>query len=161
MTEILDRQISRVQGRLFVRNFGRRLVWCTSAALLLSCVWFLVEPLLVPGAQPSLRWYVAGGQAGLGVLSALVLAWQSTPSRADAALLLDSRFGLKERATTSLLLPTELRGTPAARALLEDAANHVGGLNVGTRFPVGVGWSAASVPICAGLLAAVLLFPNP
>jgi len=72
-----------------------------------------------------------------------------------AALLLDERFGLKERATTALTLPAEVQSTPAAQALLTDVNQRVGQLHVSSRFPVWPSWKAALVP--AGALGLALL----
>ncbi len=161
MTAVLEQQIGKAHVRLFLRTFANMLVWCVSAGLIVSCAWFLVEPFVVPEAAVWLRWTVGGALVSCSMLAAFLLSWRFCPSRLDAALLLDRRFGLKERATTSFMLPGNLRATPAGQALLEDAGRCIGGLHVGTRFPVSVGWSAAAVPLCAALLAVIVLFYNP
>src|SRR5262249_45106914 len=79
----------------------------------------------------------------------LVVAVLRAPSRLATALVLDERFGLKERITTSLTLPAHLEASPAGQALLDDAAAHVGKLDVGSRFPLQVRWNAVLVPLGA------------
>jgi hypothetical protein len=158
---ILHRQLARVSRRLFAQTLLDCLVWCWAVALVLSVGWFLLQPYAVAAAPEWLRWAVAGGAVGAGTLLAVALAVVWTPSRLAAALLLDERFGLKERVTTSLTLPEELEATPAGRALLQDVTQKVGGLQVGERFPLRVSWASALVP--AGLLTLGLLavFYNP
>src|SRR5439155_12686638 len=78
-----------------------------------------------------------------------------------AALSLDSAFGLKERVTTSLTLAPEQAVSPAGQALLADVNQRINDLDVGSRFPVRLSWSAALVPVCAALLAVVAIFYQP
>ncbi|HEY1861972.1 MAG TPA: hypothetical protein VGG61_16540, partial [Gemmataceae bacterium] len=108
-----------------------------------------------------LRWAVAGGMLGGAVLLALGLAFWRRPSSLTAALSLDEKFGLKERVTTSLLLEEYQKASPAGQALLADVNQRIAEIDVGSRFPVRMSWTAAMVPATALLLAAVAVFYEP
>ncbi|HEV3261136.1 MAG TPA: hypothetical protein VG013_30065 [Gemmataceae bacterium] len=157
----LHRQIGRVSRRLFLQTFLNRLVWCCSAALLLSAAWFLAQWYLFDSLSVGVRLAVAGGAVLAGVALAGVLAMFQAPSRVAAALLMDERFGLKERVTTSLTLAPGQEATPAGQALLEDVNQRVGQLDVGSRFPMRVSWTAALVPVCAAVLAVAAFYYQP
>src|SRR5262249_8667129 len=81
------------------------------------------------------------------------------PSKLAAALFLDERFGLKERVTTSLTLAPEEEASPAGQALLADVNQRVSDLDVGSRFPVRMSWTAALIPL--GVVALVLVTLSP
>src|SRR5262249_22110048 len=51
--------------------------------------------------------------------------------------------------------------TPAGQALLADVNQKLGGLDVGSRFPLRLSWSAALVPVGAALLAVIAVFYEP
>lgn len=157
----LHRQIARVSRRLFLQTLVNGLVWCWAGALVLSAAWFLLQPLVVAAPPEWLRWTVAGGLLVGGAGLAVGLAILRAPSRLAAALLFDEKFGLKERVTTSLGLAPREVDTPAGQALLADVNERVAALDIGSRFPVRVSWSAALVPVCAGVLAVVALFYEP
>jgi hypothetical protein len=152
----VDRQLARARRRLFLGTFLTTLAWAWVGALALASGWFLVGPFLVPAAPDWLRWAVAGGLGATATLVAIVLAVRRRPSPVTAALLLDERFGLKERVTTSLTLTPEQADSPAAEALLADANDRVAPLRVGDRFPVGVPRTPA-VLVPAGVAALLLL----
>jgi len=157
----LHRQISRVSRRLFLQTFFSRLVWCCSAALLLSAVWFLAQWYLFESLSVAVRLAVAGGAVLAGIVLAGVLAVLQAPSRVAAALLMDERFGLKERVTTSLTLAPGQEATPAGQALLADVNQRVDQLDVGSRFPMRMSWTAALVPVCAAVLAVAAFYYQP
>jgi hypothetical protein len=154
-------QIRRVTRRLFVQTFLDRLAWCWAGALALAAAWLLAQPLLVPGAEDWLGWAVSGGLVLLATVLAGALACLAAPSRLAAALALDERFALRERVTTSLSLPPEQQDSPAAQALLADVNRRVAGLDVRSRFPVRLSWSAALVPLGVAALAAIGFFYDP
>ncbi|MBL8796654.1 MAG: hypothetical protein JNM56_22320 [Planctomycetia bacterium] len=160
-TNLVDRQLGRVNRRLFLQVFLNRLVWCWTAALVLALVWFLLQPFLFPKAEEWVRWSVAGGLLALASLVTGVLAALAAPSRVTAALELDDRFGLKERVTTSMLLTPDQQVTPAGKALLDDVNQRIGTLNISQGFPVRFSWTASLVPACALILALVALFYEP
>lgn len=157
----VERQVRRASRRLFVQALLNSLVWCWAGALAAAVGWFLLEPLLLPGADGALRWFVAAGCFATGTVVAVLLTCQMAPSRLDAALALDARFGLKERVTTSLSLTPDLVGTPAGAALLADTDRRIASLDVAERFPVGLSWTAALVPAAAAALALVAFLYEP
>jgi hypothetical protein len=159
---VLDRQISRVSRRLYLQTFLDQVVWCWASALVLAAAWFFLQPYVVAEpAAPWLRWAVAGGLIGLATGLAALLARFRAPSRLIAALSLDERFGLKERVTTSLTLAPDQATSPAGQALLADVNQRVSSLDVTSKFPVSVSWSALAVPVCVALFAAVAFFYEP
>ncbi|HLJ94539.1 MAG TPA: hypothetical protein VKU02_15230 [Gemmataceae bacterium] len=158
---LLQRQITRVRRRLILQTLLNSLAWCWAAAILLSAGWFLLEPALLDGPPRWLRWTVAGGLVGGATVLGVVLGLIRGPSQLIAALSLDSAFGLKERVTTSLTLAPEQKTTSAGQALLADVDQHIRDLDVGSRFPVRLTWTAALVPACAACLALVAMFYQP
>src|SRR5713226_1473283 len=159
----LHRHIAHVSRRLFLQTLLACLLWCWAGSLLLVAGWFLLQPHLFPTLSPAWRLGVAGSLLGLGTLVAIVLGVLRAPSRVAAALLLDERFALKERVTTSLTLAPHLSASPAATALLEDVNQRIEKLDVGSRFPVKVSWLTTLCPvIAAGLAVAAFTYhPSP
>src|SRR5947209_4759575 len=117
----LQRQVARVRRRLVLQILVRLLVRCWLAALLGAVVWFLAEPFLVGDSRLPLRWSVLGAMVGTATLLAVALTMRQVPSSIVAALSLDERFQLKERATTSLTLDPRDAHSPVALALIADA----------------------------------------
>jgi hypothetical protein len=158
---LLHRQVARVHRRLVLQTFLNSLAWCWVGAVLLSAAWFLLQPYLIGEAPGWVRWAVAGGLGSLATLLAVALGLVRAPSRLMAALSLDAAFGLKERVTTSLTLAPEQEASPAGQALLADVHQRINDLDVGSRFPIRIGWTAALVPVCGILLAVVAVFYEP
>jgi len=158
---LLHRQVARVHRRLVLQTFLNLLAWCWAGAVLLAAGWFLLQPYLIDAPPGWLRWVIAAGLVGAGTLLAVVLGLLQAPSRLMAALSLDSAFGLKERVTTSLTLAPGQEATPAGQALLADVNQRINDLDVGSRFPVRMGWTAVLVPACGALLALVAVFYQP
>ena len=157
----LHRQVTRVSRRLFLQTFLVSLAWCWSGGLVLAAAWFLVQAYWLQSLGAEWRLAVAGGLVCLSTVLAAVLAVLRAPSKVTAALLLDEKFGLKERVTTSLTLAPDQEETPAAQALLADVNHRVGQLDVGSRFPLRVSWAAALAPACAALLAIAAFYYQP
>jgi hypothetical protein len=176
-TSAVHRQVTKASRRLFVQTLLDSLVWCWSAALLASVVAFLLQPVLVgviytwadyrghdaveaSGSgllmltEPWFRWAIAGCLFVVATVVGVVLAWRRSPTQVVAALELDGRFQLRERVTTTLLLAPEIEQSPAGQALIADANERVAKLDVRTRFPVRLSWTALVVPGCALLLGA-------
>lgn len=157
----LAASITRAARRLFLQTLINRLAWCLIVALGLAAIWFLAEPLLVEAKLPWLRWVVAGSLIGLGSILGVVLAMLAAPPKLATVLLLDERFGLKERVTTAWSLTPEQEATPAGQALLTDVEQKVQNLDVGSRFPIQLGWVASLVPLAALLLGLIAAFYDP
>jgi hypothetical protein len=157
----LQRQLARAGRRLFLQNLLDHLAWCCAGALALGIAWFLIEPYVLEEPGAWLRWAVAGGLFGVGVLVAVGLSIWSRPTALTAALSIDQKFGLKERVTTSLLLEKPQMASPAGQALLVDVNERIAQIDVGSRFPIRFSWTAALVPVAALLLAVVAVFYEP
>ncbi len=159
--QIIDRQVGRARRRLVVQLLLRHVAAAWAVALLLTAGWMLAEPYLVASPPDWLRWAVLGGTAGVLSLAAVTWTARKAPSRTDAALALDERFGLRERVVTALSLTPDLHATPAGAALLADAEVRVKELKVREQFPVGLPWSSALVPAGALAVALVALVYQP
>jgi len=157
----LHRQLTRVSRRLFLQSFLVRLAWCWAGALGLAAAWFVAQTLWWPGLSPEVRLGAPAGVLVLGTILAAVLAVLQAPSKVTAALLLDEKFGLKERVTTSLTLAPGQEALPAAQALLADVNARVDRLDVGTGFPLRVSWKSTLAPTAAGLLALAAYYFQP
>jgi hypothetical protein len=167
-TSLLQRQIGRARRRLFFRSLLNTCNGCWAGGLLLAAGWFLLQPQVL-GSQPEwLRWAVVGGLLGLATLLGVVIALLRAPSPLDVALLIDQKFGLKERVTTSLLLDPAASGSPAGQALLADVNGRVGKLDLAAGFPLAGDesrWALAGkallVPLAALALVLVVLLYHP
>jgi hypothetical protein len=157
----LHRQVARVRRRLFLQTLVQVLIRCWVAALLAAVVWFLAEPFVLGDKLPLLRWFVLGGSVAAATLVGVAYCVWRAPSVVTAALSLDERFQLKERATTSLTLDPRDADSPAAAALVADVDRRVAPLRVGDRFPVRMPWTAALVPACAVVLLLLAFFYKP
>ena len=156
MDQILA-QVKQAQRRLWLELFLNRLMRCWFAALALAVLAIAAPKLVAIENLPS-GWTVLclGVSLAAGLVVACAWTWLRGRSRLDAAVELDSRFGLKERVASSLSLTPAVAETPAGRALMADALRAVRRVNVHDRFPVQVdrrGW----LPLVAALLAFVLV----
>lgn len=157
----VEKQVARVSRRLMVQTLLDSLVIAWAGALLLALLWFLAQPWVAGHNDETLRWSVAGSLFALATLGALARAWLRAPSQLTAALAMDHQFALRERVTTSLTLPEDMKQSPAALALLHDVTQRVAKLDVSSRFPLRLTWSALMVPGFAALLALVALMYDP
>lgn len=157
----LETRVRQARRRLFAQSLMNRVGVAWALALAATVGWFLVEPFAVPAAPDWLRWAVLGGLAGVGTGLALWLARRTAPTPIAAALALDQRFALDERATTALGLLPQDHGSPAGQALLADVNTRLETVRVPEKFPVRVGWRAAFLPVLAGIVVALTLFPIP
>lgn len=156
MDQILA-QVKQAQRRLWLELFLNRLMRCWFAALAVAVLAIAAPKLVAIENLPS-GWTVLclGVSLAAGLVVACAWTWLRGRSRLDAAVELDSRFGLKERVASSLSLTPAVAETPAGRALMADALRAVRRVNVHDRFPVQVdrrGW----LPLVAALLAFMLV----
>src|SRR5579859_1344925 len=158
---LLDRQVRKVRGRLFVQLCINRLIVAWVIACAAFAVWVLAKPYAFGVMKPWVDWAVGGGIIALATLAAVVLAIRKAPSAVDAALSLDQRFNLRERVTTSLMMRPDEQTSSAGQALLADAEQKAARLNVGQKFPVKFGWQSALVPAAAVALALLIIFYDP
>jgi hypothetical protein len=159
--QIIDRQVTRARRRLVLQMLLRHLAIAWAIGLLLTAGWMLVQPYALAAPPPYLNWWVLGGTLGVLSFVAIGQTIRRAPSRNDAALALDDRFGLRERVVTVLSLTPDLDATPAGIALLADAQNRVKPIRVREKFPVGLPWSSALVPAGGLAVALLALFYHP
>src|SRR5205823_3028382 len=157
----VDRAVRSARRRLFAQLLLDRLAVGWAVALAAGLAWFLAEPLVLGTTTESARWVVLGSLGCLGTVFAVVLTVRRSPTPLAAALELDARFGLRERATSVVSLPSELFSTPSGCALLADAEKHAAPLKVREKFPLGPRRSAVCVPLLAGLVALVAFVYHP
>ncbi len=128
----LEKPIGRVFRRLRTQRFLSAFVWALAGWLAAATAVLAVDKFARPIPGPDwLPFAVAGGAA---VLTALLVAIFTGPTRVDAAVAIDRAFQLNERLSTTLTLPEDLRETPAGRALVSDTVKHVADLDVADRF---------------------------
>jgi hypothetical protein len=158
---LLDRQVARVRRRLFLQTLLEMLVWSWIGALALSAVWLLIQPYLLAEAPARHQEMAIGITIGAGAGVAVVLAFLWRPSPVLAALALDERFALKERVTTTLMLSSAERDSPAGQALLADVNARLAGLPIGKRFPLRIPRPALLIPLLALVLVFLTIFYQP
>ena len=133
MAEI-EKQVRRVMRRLQLQKFLEVLSWCWVATLSLALAWILVEKAWRPLVDP--WWLTLVGSVGLGIAAAVGVWYFRRAGQVEAAIAMDTAFGLRERVSTTLTLPSELRGTPAGEALVLDATKRVQSLDVAQKFVI-------------------------
>lgn len=157
----LETRVRQARRRLITQTLLNRLGLAWGCALALGLVWFVVEPVAIPGAKPFLKWAILGGLAGAATAVGVWLARRAAPSPLTAALAIDQRFDLKERVTTALSLSPHDQSSPAGQALLADANAKLERVAVAGKFPVRIGWRALFLPAQALAIALLALYPPP
>jgi hypothetical protein len=128
----LEKQVHRVWRRLNLQRFLNILIWCWAGSLVLNLAWITAEKFWGPWIDP--WWISLTSSLGLGVLVAGIIWYCTRESSVEAAIALDQAFGLKERVSSTLTLPGELRESPAGIALVTDALKRVTTLDVREKF---------------------------
>ncbi len=132
--ETLSRQIRRVHRRLVLQSLAAKLAWCWFVTLVLAAIaigagklWPLVD---------DRTWAIgcAGTALAVGTLAAVVWTWARRQNALEAAVEIDRRFGLKERVSSTLALDPGQLETAIGQALVRDAAQRVGQIDVAERF---------------------------
>ncbi len=131
----LKKQVGRAQMRLTLQRFANLLASTLSVSFLVALVAVTIPKLRhleVDGQAWTWTWL--GGAALVGLLSAIFWTLATRGSQLEAAIELDSRFGLKERVSSTLALSEEELQTSAGQALLEDATRRVALVEVSEQF---------------------------
>lgn len=157
----VEHQVRRARRRLFLRALADALLYAWAGGFAAVGLWWLLQAVTWPEAPPSVRWGVAGGLLAAATAIALARSVWRRPSSVEAALELDSRFGLKERATTWLALSPDQADKPAGQALAADATARVARLRVADKFPLHPSWSAALLPALGAAVAVACFFLGP
>ncbi len=158
---IIDSRVASVRSRLLGQSLVNRLALGLSVALAVALAWFLIQPLAFANPPANLRWIVLGVCVVAGLVVPIVWCVRTMPSKEQAALELDSRFALRERLSTAIMLEPELRETPAGKALLNDAESQAEPVRVSEKFPIRPKWNAAWIPALAICLALVAWLYHP
>lgn len=157
----IDQAVRTARSRLVRQSFVNRLGISWAAALSLVVAWFVAQPMLFDHPPESLRWIVLGSALALGLIIAVVRTRLSSPTNERVALEIDNRFQLRERITTAVALPSELRNSSAGQALFNDAEHKLSRLNVSEKFPLEPRRHLLSIPVLALVLGAIVLWWNP
>ncbi len=156
--EELQKQVGRARRRLATQRFLASLGWCGLVTMAVALVLIVVGRFWAIGVED---WVWAAGAIGLAAGIALVWTIASGRSTVNAAIELDSRFGLKERVASALSLPANQHETEAGRALIDDAVSRVERIDVAGRFALSPG-KPLLLPLLPGalaLLVALLVSP--
>jgi hypothetical protein len=163
----IETQVRRARRRLILAKFAHLACWSlfvtwfiAAAAILARAIWVLPFDIAV------WDWSWLGGSTLLAIVFAASVAIFTAPSVAKVAVEVDSRFGLRERLSSVVSLPSQDRETPMGRALVEDATRRAEPLDVRDRFslsPTRLGWLPAlpAVLIVLAMFVGPAVAPNP
>jgi len=157
MSPELAAKLRQVRIRLNVTRFLRYFVWSSAAGLLIAALAVIGDKRFGWGFDP-----VVAGVAAVSTafVLAVLTAWFTRKRDADAAAEIDQVFNLKERVTTLLSLPLELRESSAAIALQEDVERRTASLAVSEKIAVRAPrYSWAPAATLAALVGAALFTP--
>ncbi len=157
----IDRSVRIAKSRLLRQSFVNHLGIGWAAALAAVLAWFVAQPMLLENPPESLRWIALSTGLALGTIFAILRTRLQAPTNERVALEIDNRFQLRERITTAVALPMELRNSPAGQALFADAEHKLAPLNVSEKFPLAPRRHLLGVPVLAMAIAAVVLWWNP
>ena len=161
MNEI-SRQVNRAKQRIFIGYFFRLLSWGLFGGLLLAAVGVTLPKIWAISAAADSNWnlyWIVGGIVA-GVVFSGVLAWINRSSQVAAALEVDKRFALKERLSSALALDEQTAGTPAGKALIEDAERRARKIDIRDRFSFKPTAKVLLPLIPAAIVALILFLPN-
>lgn len=156
--EELRRQVGRARRRLGAQRFLASLGWFGLATMAVALVPIVIGRFWPIGVDD---WVWAVGALGLAAVAAGIWTVATGRGTVDAAIELDSRFGLKERVASALSLPADQHETEAGRALIDDAVSRVERIDVAGRFALSPG-KPLLLPLLPGAVALlVVLLVSP
>ncbi|MFK8113439.1 MAG: hypothetical protein AB8B91_14640 [Rubripirellula sp.] len=158
----IESKIQNARRRIVLGRFGHALCIALFAALVLATLAIALPALRVINVDYQ-TWIYAwiGGCSVAAFLGAGIYAFVTAPSVESVAAEVDRRFGLRERLSSSMTLPSEDEGTEFGIALKADAEKRAGQLEVADRFalkPSKLGWLPLSI---IPVLAIVLMLVEP
>ncbi len=159
--EEIRRQVAAARRRLVMQQFLGILPWALLVAMLIAVIGLVIPKIWVISIDSNI-WVASwmGGAAAAGLF--IAIGWTMAVSRQalDAAIELDRRFGLKERVSSVLSLPSDELATEAGQALLNDTVRRVESLEVREKFGISIS-SRALLPVLPVLIAfALILVPD-
>jgi hypothetical protein len=155
--ETLERQIRRVHRRLMLQSLAGKLAWCWFVALLIASVAIAVGKFLSLDQRLWAGGWL-GGTLAAGAVGAVNWTWARRQSALEAAVEIDRRFGLKERVSSTLSLARDQLQTEIGQALVHDAQQRVGRIDVAERFGLRLDRRALLPLAPAALAIALALF---
>jgi hypothetical protein len=162
MDEII-KQVSNAKRRINLQRFLSTLIRCLMIVLLVSLVAIIIPKILVIGfltdAQGAAvwNWSWLGGSALVALVLALAITLWNRATSVETAIEVDREFGLRERVSSALALPSDERESEFGRALLEDAARRVEPLDMNEHFKIRLDWRAL-VPVLLAMCAFGIAF---
>lgn len=152
----LNQQVRQAQRRLNMQRLLRTLVWSLFAALLVSSLGLAIPKIWPMSLDQNLwLWSWVGGAIALGFIVAGVITYVTRTSQMEAAIEIDSRFGLKERVSSSLSLSADERKSEIGRALVSDAVRRAQRVDVAEKFSFQRRWWNL-LPVLPAILVFVL-----
>jgi hypothetical protein len=155
--EEIRKTVAVARRRLILQQFLAVLPWALLLALIVSVIGLAIPKFWVLSINDRVwigSWI--GGGLGAGLLIAVLWTFLVRRPALDAALELDRRFGLKERVSSALSLSPDERESEAGRALLQDTAKRINGLEVKEKFALSLNWRAL-LPLAPAAIAFALV----
>lgn len=158
----IESKIRSARRRMVLAQFGQGLCVTLFAALLVATLAIALPAMrMVPVQFDTWVYAWIGGSALAGLLAAIAYAFAKAPSLESVAAEVDSRFGLRERLSSSMMLESGQRDTDFGIALLADAEKRADCLEMSDQFPLKpsrLGWLPVSI---VPVLAVVLMLVEP
>lgn len=158
---MIETQVRRARRRLVLAKFAQLACWSLFVAWFIAATAILARAIWVlPVDVATWDWAWLGGSTAVAMLFSAAIAILTAPSLAKVASEVDSRFGLCERLSSVVSLPSHERETPMGQALVEDALRRAEPLDVGDRFtlsPTRLGW----LPALPAAMVALAMFIGP
>jgi len=159
--ETLQKHVRKAQWRLNLQQFIQRLIVCMCVAFSLGLIGVVVPKVWVINVDYSTwMWSWLGGSAAVGLIAAVIWTYLQRASAVSAAIEVDSRFGLKERVSSSLTLDEETKNSQWGQALVNDTIRRIERIEVTDKFPVHGRWGGLA-PIAIMLVAVVFAYVLP
>ncbi len=153
----VERKVQQTQRRQSQQLAFSALPVCLTVCVLLGLVGVLVLPFLGI-AWTGWELIITVATLGVGVITALAIAWWKRPDRSQAAFSLDQAFGLDERIVTLTTLRNDQQESEAAQLLAGQMHERVAKIEVAQQFPYSVPRRSWYAPLGATLALILALF---
>lgn len=166
MMREIELVVAAARRRLNMVLFLRLLAVALASGLgLVALAWlapkFWSLQVWLPGVETP-AWYLGSLLVGilLGFAIAALQFWRLRSSALEAAIELDRRYGLRERLSSALALDQQSADSPAGQALLADASERAGRIDLRDQFPVRLERRAAWLLLPLAAIAGLALVPD-